>query len=385
MEINCIRRSPRGLVAADLVVPVGGVEVKYGIYLQKDITLKFASTDRGRAELAANFLKLMNVDAEVKRMGGRDVWYVLATTDRIAAGRRELRDAVAEIVRAAAAAGWIDAARAERWLRKLERGLTLKEGWPKYGVGLVEGALVVRYSSTDRGGIEREARRFRAMGLEEGRHFTVKMPEGGREGYVSILKDGLIRAAWLSIHGSGDQQKLAAEFVEYILQRAREEGEDVRKKAEEVVDRGREVGSLRLTDVKGAEVLIEGRRHVVSVLGGGAQPERGRSGRTLLRIKITAEVDGVRGDYTITFGRLGAGNAAKGRAVARADAPEGRETYAERLSALIKVLTGREPWVHRMKDGRIMIECGREHLDGFALYAELYEAIERWFKWAPRS
>jgi hypothetical protein len=25
-----------------------------------------------------------------------------------------------------------------------------------------------------------------------------------------------------------------------------------------------------------------------------------------------------------------------------------------------------------------MIECGREHLDGFARYAELAEAIRRW-------
>jgi len=40
------------------------------------------------------------------------------------------------------------------------------------------------------------------------------------------------------------------------------------------------VGSLRLADVKGAEVFVGGRRHVVDVLGGGAQPEGGRSGRT---------------------------------------------------------------------------------------------------------
>jgi len=191
MEINCIRRSPRGLVAADLVVPVGGVEVKYGIYLQKDITLKFASTDRGRAELAANFLKLMNVDAEVKRMGGRDVWYVLATTDRIAAGRRELRDAVAEIVRAALARGWVNKEKAERWLRKLERGRALKEGWPKYGLGLARGALEVRYQTTNASNVEREVERLRAMGLTEGKHFSAKTPEGGKRGYVSILKGGL--------------------------------------------------------------------------------------------------------------------------------------------------------------------------------------------------
>jgi hypothetical protein len=65
------------------------------------------------------------------------------------------------------------------WLEKLEGGLTLKEGWPKYHVGLVRsGALVVRYHSTDPDSIRREAQRLREMGLEEGKHFTVKMPEG---------------------------------------------------------------------------------------------------------------------------------------------------------------------------------------------------------------
>ncbi len=40
-------------------------------------------------------------------------------------------------------------------------------------------------------------------------------------------------------------------------------------------------------------------------------------------------MDGVRREYTITYGRYGT-NAAVGRAVARADAPDGRETDAER-------------------------------------------------------
>ena len=69
-----------------------------------------------------------------------------------------------------------------------------------------------------------------------------------------------------------------------------------------------------------------------------------------------------------------------GFAVARADAPGGREADAERLSALIKALTGKRPRVHRMKDGRIVMECGREHLDGLARYAELAEAIGRWLE-----
>jgi hypothetical protein len=103
----------------------------------------------------------------------------------------------------------------------LERGRVLREGWPKYYVGLTSsGALVVRYRSANPDSIEREAQRLKEMGLEEGKHFTVKMPEGGKAGYVSILREGLERAAWLSVYGSEEQLRLAAEFVEYILQRA---------------------------------------------------------------------------------------------------------------------------------------------------------------------
>ena len=225
----------------------------------------------------------------MKRAGGRDEWQVWATTDRLAAGRRKLRDALAEIVRKAVENGWVNKETTDRWLDKLRSGLTLREGWPKYEVGLVKGALAVRYTSISIKGIEREARRLRAMGLVEGRHFAVKMLEGGREGYVSILREGLAYAVWLSIHGSGEQRRLAAEFIGYMLERAGEEGKEVHEKAVKIVKRGREVGSLRLADVRGAEVEVRGKMHVVGVLGGGAQPEKGWSGKILLRIKITAE------------------------------------------------------------------------------------------------
>jgi hypothetical protein len=174
-----LRRTGKGRVAADLTISVGGAAVKYNVYLRTtDILLQFQSSDRSRVELAARLLKLAGVSAEVKKEGGRDVWYVMAHTDMLAAGREELRKALAEIVRKAVKNGWVDAGKAEGWLKKLEEGLTLKEGWPKYHVGLTEGALVVRFSSTNRDSIEREAQRLRDMGLEEGKHFSVKMPEG---------------------------------------------------------------------------------------------------------------------------------------------------------------------------------------------------------------
>jgi hypothetical protein len=141
---------------------------------------------------------------------------------------------------------------------------------------------------------------------------------------------------------------------------------------------------MRLADVRGAEVLIEGRRHVVDVLGGGARFEEGGSGRKLLRIQITAEVDGVRGDYIITYGRYGRNKAAVGYATAKADALGGREAYAERLSALIKALTGKEPKVYRRGDGAIVIVCYEGHLEGFMRYTELAETIERWLEETDR-
>jgi len=63
---------------------------------------------------------------------------------------------------------------------------------------------------------------------------------------------------------------------------------------------------------------------VVKVTGGGAEFDIGRDGRQLLRIRIVAEVDGVRCDHEVTYGRNGETNAARGRAYARCDAPSGR-------------------------------------------------------------
>ncbi len=112
----------------------------------------------------------------------------------------------------------------------------------------------------------------------------------------------------------------------------------------------------------------------------GEAVEEDRGGRKLLRVKITAEVGDVRSDYVMTYGRYGKLNAAVGRAYVRTDAPDGREADAERFSALIKVLTGKKPNVYRMRDGRIVIECYREHLDGLRRYTELANTIEKWLK-----
>jgi hypothetical protein len=112
----------------------------------------------------------------------------------------------------------------------------------------------------------------------------------------------------------------------------------------------------------------------------GGEFDVGRGGRKLLRIEITAEVDGVRREYVMTYGRHGADNAAVGRAYASAGTPGGREADAERFAAVIEAPTGRGPKVYSMKDGTIIIKCYGEHLGGFMRYTELADAVVRWLE-----
>ncbi len=242
-----IRLTRKSRVAADLVISVGGVAVKYNVYLRRDeIVLQFQSSDRSRVELAARLLSLAGVTAEVRKEGSRDVWYVRATTDKLAAGREELRKALAEIVETARKS--VGEEKAKRWLKKLERGRVLMEGWPKYHVGLSGGgALEVKYQSTSLNSIVQEAQWLEKMGLKRGVHISVKMPEGGEAGYVRILKEGLAYVAWLSVHGKDEQQRrLAAAFVEYILRRAEEAGDAVCEKVKKIIEEGMLRVSLKL-------------------------------------------------------------------------------------------------------------------------------------------
>ncbi len=118
-----VRLIEGGLVAADLTISDGGAAVNYVVYLsEKSIMLLFGSPNPSRAELAARLLRLAGVDTEVKKEGGSDTWYVKVATDMLAAGREELRNALAEVVRGAMEKGWVETGKAEGWLEKLERG-----------------------------------------------------------------------------------------------------------------------------------------------------------------------------------------------------------------------------------------------------------------------
>jgi hypothetical protein len=340
-------------VAADLTISEAGIAVKYNVYLHKDgMLLQFQSTDRSRAELAARLLKLAGVGAEVKKEGGRDVWRVRAATDMLAAGRVELRNAITEIVRKAVENGWVDEKKAEGWLEKLERGVVAWKG-KKFEVRLVEGALVVSFSSTNRESVEDVVREFKAMGLEEGVHFAVRW-SGGR-GRVSLLAEGVGRLAWVSIHGEEGQRQRAAEFLKFLEAKARAKGEEVLKKLEALVEEGRGRGALRLVGLE---------KDGVKVLDVKTEEKSDK-----LYVTIKAEVDGAAGEYKITFYREGRG-VKRLRFYVRGG--------AARAVKLVEVLTGERPSVTEMPDGLTRIGGSGRHIDALARYEELREAIERW-------
>jgi hypothetical protein len=355
VRVDNIRQTEGGLVAADLTISVGGVAVKYNIYLRKDhILLQFQSADRSRVELAARLLRHAGVNAEVKKVGSEDVWYVYATTDMLAAGRKELRDAVRKVVEEALKKGRVDEKKAKRWLEKLEKGMAVWEG-KKFEMRLVKGALVVSFRSTSRESVEEVAREFKAMGLVEDVHFTVKW-SGGR-GRVYLLAEGVRRLAWVSTHGEEGQRQRAAEFLKFLKARAGAKGAEVLRKLEALVEEGRSRGVLRLVGLE---------RDGVKVLDVKTE-ERGDK----LYVTIKAEVDGVAGEYKITFYR-------ERRGVRRLQFYVRGEEAVARAVKLVEVLTGERPIAVEMPDGRTRIKGTGRHIDALARYEELREAIEKW-------
>jgi hypothetical protein len=364
MRVEAGRAVPIAGGAAASVV-IGGVRLR--LYMRQTLVLAKYAKSRRSAEAAAEALRAAGVAAEA-REGAGGFWRVAASVGRLAAAAAELREAVAKAVREAAEAGLVPGARARRWLEALERGRTPPRG---YGLTLSRsGALMVRYISTNPSNIEREAQRLREVGLVEGLHFTVKMPEGGRAGYVSVLKEGLVYAAWLAAGGSGERQKLAADFVGRILEKAEARGGAVYEKVRKAVEAGRAVGSLRLFGMS-VEVEVGGRKHVVTVLSWDVDWER-----HYLRIFILAEVDGVESLHTATFYRVR--GRVTGQAYAKASAPGGAEADAERFAALVKAVTGIEPRMYMAKGKRPVFFLGRRHLDGFARYRELANVVMGW-------
>jgi hypothetical protein len=51
---------------------------------------------------------------------------------------------------------------------------------------------------------------------------------------------------------------------------------------------------------------------------------------------------------------------------------------------VVEALTGVKPKIHGRSDSTIEVVCGREHLDGFARFAELADAVEEWLEESSR-
>jgi polyisoprenoid-binding protein YceI len=100
----------------------------------------------------------------------------------------------------------------------------------------------------------------------------------------------------------------------------------VYRKAVAAVEEGKTRGSLTLRGLE-EEVRVNGRRRVVRVVERGVVLEEGRGGKKFLRIEITAEVDGARSDYTITYGRYKADNTCRRCRLILADGVFGKMTH----------------------------------------------------------
>jgi hypothetical protein len=216
------------------------------------------------------------------------------------------------------------------------------------------GTLVVSFSSTSRESLDEVAGEFKAMGLVEGVHFTVKW-SGGR-GRVYLLAEGVRRLKWVSERGEEGQRQRAAEFLKFLEAKARAKGEEVLRKLEALLEEGRSRGVLRLVGLE---------RDGVKVLDVKTEEKDDK-----LYVTLRAEVDGAVGEYRVTFTRERDGTRRLQFYV--------KSGAAARAVKLVEVLTGEKPQVTEMPDGRTRIRGSDKHIEALAHYEELREAIEKW-------
>jgi len=368
-------RRIKGGAAVDLYISAGSVTGVFSLYLHNKVVLIFRSTSRGEVELGVRLLRLVGVETEVKK--SKDVWYVRIFTDQLAEGDEELRRGLIKAVEEALRRGWVDEQRARRWIEKFERGISTWEGY-KFSLKLTEsGALEVSFKSTQRENIERLKHKLETLGLRGGEHFTVTWLEGGRLGYLYITREGIKEVAHIARSGPEPQRLRAASLIEHLRKRAETKGDNVLQRLEELVREGESRGALSVEGLK-AEVAIEweGDHIVVPVE---VRKLEAWEDEDKIRIKVKAVVDGVEGEWVMTFFRYGRTNAVVGYTNTRDDAPGGRTEDVKRVIALVKTLTGEEPNIKRDKYGKIkQIIYTRRHLEAMMKYVEIAETIKRW-------
>ena len=182
------------------------------------------------------------------------------------------------------------------------------------------------------------------------------MPEGGKDGYVRLRVEGVRELARIAMHGDGGQRAEAAKLLNHLMNRAEAAGEDVFNKLMKLVEEGEVRGAFRLVGMEEAGVkILEVNKEL-------------RDDK--LYVAIRAVVDGVEEVYKIVFYRGDKGYYI--RLYVR-----GEEAKARGVK-LLKVLTGREPFVSLRPDGRFVIGGSGGHVEAMTRYEELREAIEEW-------
>ncbi|MFZ8807714.1 MAG: hypothetical protein ACO2PN_06375, partial [Pyrobaculum sp.] len=90
---------------AELVIKAGGRQAKFSVEMSYTVKIQFNSSNCEAAEEAAQLLRQAGVDVELKnywdKSVNREKWYVKASIDKLAAARKQLREALAQVVRQA--------------------------------------------------------------------------------------------------------------------------------------------------------------------------------------------------------------------------------------------------------------------------------------------
>jgi hypothetical protein len=221
VEVVRVGETKKGNVVATIRISAagGGVWREFNVYLGEDVELSFASTNREEVELRAHLLRLAGVETRVRKEGGRDVWYLGAATDQLAAGGEELRRELAKAVRQAREMGLLEEGKARRWVEKFEAGVSTWHGY-KFTVGLEKSALRVELNYTRRENIEKMKEKLGPLGLREGEHFTVTWLGEEKVGHLRLLKEGIIELAYVAKHGPEPQRLEAAELLNNLRRRA---------------------------------------------------------------------------------------------------------------------------------------------------------------------
>jgi hypothetical protein len=194
------------------------------VYLGEDVELFFASTNREEVELRTHLLRLTGVETRVRKEGGRDVWYLGATTDQLAAGGEELRRELAKAVKQAREMGLLEGEK--RGAEKFEAGVSTWHGY-KFTIGLKKSALRVELNYTRRENIEKMKEKLEPLGLREREHFTVTWLGEEKVGHLRLLKEDIIELAYVAKHGPKPQRLEAAELLNHLRRRAEEKGIEV--------------------------------------------------------------------------------------------------------------------------------------------------------------